>query len=168
MNFVIMTGTLLQDPEQRQSQDGKAYATGRIGVYQGKEQDGSYKPSIIFDFSCFGFDVNTIMMAKKGDSVTVAGRLQESTNVSQTNGQTYVNKRIVANNVNLNIKPQPTQPQVTQAQPATPYNMPSAPAQPQNVTPYNMPSAPAQPVYNNASTTMTNPYNNMYQDPFRS
>lgn len=153
MNFVIMTGTLLQDPEQRQSQDGKTYATGRIGVYQGKEQDGSYKPSIIFDFSCFGFDVNTIMMAKKGDSVTVAGRLQESTNVSQTNGQTYVNKRIVANNVNLNIKPQPTQPQVTQAQPATPYNMPSA---------------PAQPVYNNASTTMSNPYNNMYQDPFRS
>lgn len=153
MNFVIMTGTLLQDPEQRQSQDGKAYATGRIGVHQGKEQDGSYKPSIIFDFSCFGFDVNTIMMAKKGDSITVAGRLQESTNVSQTNGQTYVNKRIVANNINLNIKPQPTQPQVTQAQPATPYNMPSA---------------PAQPVYNNASTTMSNPYNNMYQDPFRS
>lgn len=153
MNFVIMTGTLLQDPEQRQSQDGKTYATGRIGVYQGKEQDGSYKPSIIFDFSCFGFDVNTIMMAKKGDSVTVAGRLQESTNVSQTNGQTYVNKRIVANNVNLNIKPQPTQPQVTQAQPATPYNMPSA---------------PAQPVYNNASNTIPNPYNNMYQDPFRS
>lgn len=153
MNFVIMTGTLLQDPEQRQSQDGKAYATGRIGVYQGKEQDGSYKPSIIFDFSCFGFDVNTVMMAKKGDSITVAGRLQESTNVSQTNGQTYVNKRIVANNINLNIKPQPTQPQVTQAQPATPYNMPSA---------------PAQPVYNNASTTMSNPYNNMYQDPFRS
>ena len=153
MNFVIMTGTLLQDPEQRQSQDGKTYATGRIGVYQGKEQDGSYKPSIIFDFSCFGFDVNTIMMAKKGDSVTVAGRLQESTNVSQTNGQTYVNKRIVANNVNLNIKPQPTKPQVTQAQPATPYNMPSA---------------PAQPVYNNASNTMPNPYNNMYQDPFRS
>ena len=148
MNFVIMTGTLLQDPEQRQSQDGKTYATGRIGVYQGKEQDGSYKPSIIFDFSCFGFDVNTIMMAKKGDSVTVAGRLQESTNVSQTNGQTYVNKRIVANNVNLNIKPQPTQTQ-------------------NNVT-YNMPSAPAQPVYNNASNTMPNPYNNMYQDPFRS
>lgn len=153
MNFVIMTGTLLQDPEQRQSQDGKTYATGRIGVYQGKEQDGSYKPSIIFDFSCFGFDVNTVMMARKGDSITVAGRLQESTNVSQTNGQTYVNKRIVANNVNLNIKPQPTQPQVTQAQPATPYNMPSA---------------PAQPVYNNASNTMPNPYNNMYQDPFRS
>lgn len=148
MNFVIMTGTLLQDPEQRQSQDGKAYATGRIGVYQGKEQDGSYKPSIIFDFSCFGFDVNTIMMAKKGDSVTVAGRLQESTNVSQTNGQTYVNKRIVANNVNLNVKAQP--------------------AQTQNVTPYNIPSAQAQPVYNNASNTMPNPYNNMYQDPFRS
>lgn len=148
MNFVIMTGTLLQDPEQRQSQDGKTYATGRIGVYQGKEQDGSYKPSIIFDFSCFGFDVNTIMMAKKGDSVTVAGRLQESTNVSQTNGQTYVNKRIVANNVNLNVKAQP--------------------AQTQNVTPYNIPSAQAQPVYNNASNTMPNPYNNMYQDPFRS
>lgn len=148
MNFVIMTGTLLQDPEQRQSQDGKTYATGRIGVYQGKEQDGSYKPSIIFDFSCFGFDVNTIMMAKKGDSVTVAGRLQESTNVSQTNGQTYVNKRIVANNVNLNVKAQP--------------------AQTQNVTPYNMPSAQAQPVYNNASNAMPNPYNNMYQDPFRS
>lgn len=153
MNFVIMTGTLLQDPEQRQSQDSKTYATGRIGVYQGKEQDGSYKPSIIFDFSCFGFDVNTIMMAKKGDSVTVAGRLQESTNVSQTNGQTYVNKRIVANNVNLNVKAQPAQTQ---------------PAQTQNVTPYNMPSAPAQPVYNNASNTMPNPYNNMYQDPFRS
>ena len=153
MNFVIMTGTLLQDPEQRQSQDGKTYATGRIGVYQGKEQDGSYKPSIIFDFSCFGFDVNTIMMAKKGDSVTVAGRLQESTNVSQTNGQTYVNKRIVANNVNLNIKPQPTQTQNNVT-----YNMPAQP--------YGVPSTPAQPSYNNASTA--NPYNNMYQDPFRS
>lgn len=155
MNFVIMTGTLLQDPEQRQSQDGKTYATGRIGVYQGKEQDGSYKPSIIFDFSCFGFDVNTVMMAKKGDSITVAGRLQESTNVSQTNGQTYVNKRIVANNVTFNVKVQ---------------NMSAnnAPVTSQNVTPYNMPSAQAQPAYNNASTTMANPYNNMYQDPFRS
>lgn len=155
MNFVIMTGTLLQDPVQRQSQDGKTYATGRIGVYQGKEQDGSYKPSIIFDFSCFGFDVNTIMMAKKGDSVTVAGRLQESTNASQTNGQTYVNKRIVANNVNLNVKAQPAQ-----TQNVTPYNMPAQP--------YGVPSTPAQPSYNNTSNTMPNPYNNMYQDPFRS
>lgn len=153
MNFVIMTGTLLQDPERRLSQDGKAYATGRIGVYQGKEQDGSYKPSIIFDFSCFGFDIDTVLAASKGDQITVAGRLQESTNVSQTNGQTYVNKRIVANNVTRNIKPQPIQNQPVQAQ---------------NVTPYNVPSAPAQPVYNNASTTMANPYNNMYQDPFRS
>lgn len=153
MNFVIMTGTLLQDPERRLSQDGKAYATGRIGVYQGKEQDGSYKPSIIFDFSCFGFDVDIVLAASKGDQITVAGRLQESTNVSQTNGQTYVNKRIVANYVTRNIKPQATQTQ---------------PAQTQNVTPYNMPSAQAQPVYNNASTTMANPYNNMYQDPFRS
>ena len=152
MNFVIMTGTLLQDPERRLSQDGKAYATGRIGVYQGKEQDGSYKPSIIFDFSCFGFDIDTVLAASKGDQITVAGRLQESTNVSQTNGQTYVNKRIVANNVTRNIKPQTTQ----------------QPAQAQNGVPYNVPSAPAQPVYNNASTTMTNPYNNMYQDPFRS
>ena len=153
MNFVIMTGTLLQDPEQRQSQDGKTYATGRIGVYQGKEQDGSYKPSIIFDFSCFGFDVDTVLAASKGDQITVAGRLQESTNVSQTNGQTYVNKRIVANNVTRNIKPQATQTQ---------------PMQPQPATPYNMPSTQAQPVYNNASSTMPNPYNNMYQDPFRS
>lgn len=153
MNFVIMTGTLLQDPERRLSQDGKAYATGRIGVYQGKEQDGSYKPSIIFDFSCFGFDVDIVLAASKGDQITVAGRLQESTNVSQTNGQTYVNKRIVANYVTRNIKSQATQTQ---------------PAQTQNVTPYNMPSAQAQPVYNNASNTMPNPYNNMYQDPFRS
>lgn len=153
MNFVIMTGTLLQDPERRLSQDGKAYATGRIGVYQGKEQDGSYKPSIIFDFSCFGFDVDTVLAASKGDQITVAGRLQESTNVSQTNGQTYVNKRIVANNVTRNIKTQATQTQ---------------PMQPQPATPYNTPSAQAQPVYNNASNTMPNPYNNMYQDPFRS
>ena len=155
MNFVIMTGTLLQDPEQRQSQDGKTYATGRIGVYQGKEQDGSYKPSIIFDFSCFGFDVDTVLAASKGDQITVAGRLQESTNVSQTNGQTYVNKRIVANNVTRNIKTQ-----ATQTQNNTTYNMPAQP--------YGVPSTPAQPSYNNASNTMPNPYNNMYQDPFRS
>lgn len=154
MNFVIMSGTLLQDPEQRQSQDGKTYTTGRIGVYQGKEQDGSYKPSIIFDFTCFGLDANTVLMAKKGDSITVAGRLQETTNVSQTNGQTYVNKRIIANNVNLNIKPQFTQNQPTQPQGVTPYTIPAQP--------YGIPNTPAQPSYNNTSTTIP------YQDPFRS
>lgn len=158
MNFVIMSGHLMQDPEQRQSQDGKTYMTGRIGVNQGKEADGSYKPSIIFDFSCFGYDVNIMSMAKKGDLVTVAGRLEERTNVSQTNGQTYVNKKIVANSVSLNVKPQPAMQQPAMQQPnVTPYNMPAQPtmqqsvmAQP-NVTPYNTP-------YNTTG----------YQDPFRS
>lgn len=153
MNFVIMSGHLMQDPEQRQSQDGKTYMTGRIGVNQGKEADGSYKPSIIFDFSCFGYDVNIMSMAKKGDLVTVAGRLEERTNVSQTNGQTYLNKKILANSVSLNVKPQPAMQQSN----VTPYNMPAQPIMQQpamqqpNVTPYNTP-------YNATG----------YQDPFRS
>ena len=160
MNFVIMSGYLLQDPIQRQSQDGKTYVTGRFGVSQGKDQDGEYKPSIIFDFSCFGYDANTMLLAKKGDLITVAGRMQQSTNVSQTNGQTYVNNRIIANNVFLNVKPQPINTQSATVNhytvPAQPYAVPAQP--------YAVPNTPAQPAYNNTSTTIVNPYN----DPFRS
>ena len=94
-----------------------------------------------------------MLLAKKGDLITVAGRMQQSTNVSQTNGQTYVNNRIIANNVFLNVKPQPIN---TQSATVNHYTVPAQP--------YAVPNTPAQPAYNNTSTTIVNPYN----DPFRS
>ena len=77
------------------------------------------KDSMFFDLVVFGRDAEILRdNTSKGSPILVSGRLEEETTISQTNGQTYVNKRIVCDSVNLLVKPavQQTQAQVVQPQ----------------------------------------------------
>lgn len=101
-NTIIITGNLVNDI-QTGERDGKIYAYDKIGVYNGKDKDGNQRDSMFFDFVCFGRDAELLRdMSKKGDQVTIAGRLEEDK--SEKDGKTYINKRVVCTNVTLNVK----------------------------------------------------------------
>ena len=107
MNFVLFSGHLVNDMTLQQNQQGKDYTFGKIGVYQGKDQNGQPKPSMFFDFVCFGFDAKDLVnLAHKGDLITVCGRLEETTSIGN-DGKTYVNKRIVCQSAKPCKKPEP-------------------------------------------------------------
>ena len=141
-NYVIFRGNLVNDTKVMQNQNGGISAFNKIGVYNGKDKNGEQRPSMFFDIVAFGRSAEQLRdMGAKGTPVIVSGRLEEEASVSQTNGQTYINKRIVCDNVNICIKPlqqaqvqaQPQQPTYTapvQAQPA--YTQPQYQAPVQN------------------------------------
>ena len=96
MNKIIVNGNLVDNIKVMTSNDGKLSAFGKIGVYNGKAKDGSQRPSMFFDLVVFGRDAEILRdNTSKGSPILVSGRLEEETTISQTNGQTYVNKRIV-------------------------------------------------------------------------
>jgi len=101
-NVILITGNLVNDIAVNES-NGKLYAYDKIGVYNGKDKNGNQRDSMFFDFVCFGRDAELLRdMAKKGDSVTVIGRLEEDKN--EKDGRVYINKRIVCSNVTLNVR----------------------------------------------------------------
>ena len=96
MNNILIQGNLVNDVTLGTSQDGKKYCYGKIAVNQGKDRNGVDKKAMFFDFTAFGYDAETLsMVAKKGDSIVLSGRLEEDE--SEKDGKTYTNKRIVAN-----------------------------------------------------------------------
>lgn len=101
-NVILMTGNLVNDIATNE-RDGKIYAYDKIGVYNGKDKNGNQRDSMFFDFVCFGRDAELLRdMAKKGDQVTLIGRLEEDKN--EKDGRIYVNKRIVCSNATLNVR----------------------------------------------------------------
>jgi len=101
-NMILMSGNLVNDITVNES-NGKLYAYDKIGVYNGKDKNGNQRDSMFFDFVCFGRDAELLRdMAKKGDPVTLVGRLEEDK--SEKDGRVYINKRIVCNNVALNVR----------------------------------------------------------------
>ena len=102
MNNIIITGNLVNDIATNEK-DGKIYAYDKIGVYNGKDKEGNLRDSMFFDFVVFGRDAELLKeKAKKGDQVTLMGRLEEDKN--EKDGKLYINKRIVCTNVTLNVK----------------------------------------------------------------
>ena len=96
MNNLTIQGNLVNDVTLGSTQDGKKYCYGKIAVNQGKDKDGVDKPAMFFDFTAFGYDAETLsMVAKKGDSIIISGRLEETK--SEKDGITYINKKITAN-----------------------------------------------------------------------
>ena len=88
---------------------------------------------MFFDLVMFGRSAELVRdNTDKGSLIIASGRLEEDTSVSQKNGQTYVNKRIVCDNVQVGVKPVQTNqaPQVP-VQPAAPqqYQQPMGYAQ---------------------------------------
>ena len=138
MNHVIFRGNLVNDTKIMNNQNGGISAFNKIGVYNGKDKSGEQRQSMFFDIVAFGRGAEQLRdMGTKGTPVIVSGRLEEETTVSQTNGQTYVNKRIVCDNVNICVKPV-QQPQVQQAQYTAGYAAP----QPQYQAPVQNAASP--------------------------
>ena len=118
MNQFIVKGNLVDNVKLTNNQNGNLTAFGKIGVYNGKDKEGNQRESMFFDIIVSGRDAEILRdNTQKGSPIIVSGRLEEDTSVSQTNGQTYVNKRIICNSVTPCIKPvvQQAQPQYTQA-----------------------------------------------------
>ena len=102
MNNLTVTGNLVNDIATNEK-DGKLYAYDKIGVYNGKDKDGKQRDSMFFDFVVFGRDAELLKdMAKKGDQVTISGRLEEDK--SERDGKVYINKRVICSNVTLNVR----------------------------------------------------------------
>lgn len=132
MNHVIFKGNLVNDTKIMNNQNGGISAFNKIGVYNGKNKNGEQRQSMFFDIVAFNKSAEQLRdMGTKGTPVIVSGRLEEETSVSQTNGQTYVNKRIVCDNVSICVKPiqrtsgqQPQYQQPNYAAPQTAYQAP--------------------------------------------
>ena len=127
MNQFIVKGNLVDNVRLTTNQNGNLTAFGKIGVYNGKDKEGNQRESMFFDIIVSGRDAEILRdNTQKGSPIIVSGRLEEDTSVSQTNGQTYVNKRIICNSVTPCIKPviQQAQPQYTQAPVQPVYTQP--------------------------------------------
>ena len=102
VNQIMISGNLVNDIATN-VKDEKLYAYGKIGAYNGKDKEGNQRESMFFDFIVFGRDAELLRdRAKKGDSVTLIGRLEEDT--SERDGKVYKNKRVICTNVTLNVK----------------------------------------------------------------
>ena len=70
INTVIFTGHLGRDPEEVQTAS-RTLTKGRLAVGQGRE-----KPTIWLDLACWSkYASEDLLKARKGDCVTVSGRL---------------------------------------------------------------------------------------------
>lgn len=111
-NQVIFNGNLVDNVRESVNQQGKLTVFGKIGVYNGKNQDGTQRESMFFDIVAFGRDAEILRdNTQKGSPIVVIGRLEKDKNVSQTNGQTYVNERIVCTSARPLLKPAQVQTQ---------------------------------------------------------
>lgn len=94
-NFVNLTLRAGQEAEGRYSEGGKFWARVRMALSQGKNEDGSYKPSLWLTVKGFtskeGVETipQTLSKLNKGDLAVISGRL--TYDVSSTNGKGYIN-----------------------------------------------------------------------------
>lgn len=97
-NHIIIQGHLTADPVYRQGENGKRSSIwGKLGVYQGKDNNGNDLPSMFIEFTAFGVEADTLAQyAHKGDLIVASGRFSEVQSQGQ-NGQVYTNKRVVGN-----------------------------------------------------------------------
>lgn len=138
INNLIIQGHLTADPVYRPGQNGgKSSCWGKIGVYQGKDQQGNDLGSMFIEFTCFGSEADTLaQVAHKGDLIVATGRFSETTSVGN-DGKTYVNKKVVGNAKMCYKNPNTQQ---ALAQPV--QQAPQAYQQPQQF--YSQPLQPAQ------------------------
>lgn len=106
INQIVISGNLTDNVRESVNQQGNLTVFGKIGVYNGKNQDGTQRESMFFDIVIFGKDAEIIKdNTEKGSPIVVVGRLEEDKTVSQTNGQTYINRRIVCTSARPLLKP---------------------------------------------------------------
>lgn len=77
VNSVTLTGRLTKDPELRTTSTDTSIASFGIAV-EGYKKDADEQPVNFFDVSVFGNFADVIVnKARKGDKVTLAGRLEQ-------------------------------------------------------------------------------------------
>ena len=141
MNFILLQGHLTADPVYRQGQNGgKSSCWGRMGVYQGKDQQGNDLDSMFVEFTCFGKNADDLaQLAHKGDLVIASGRFTETKSIGN-DGKEYINKKITGTaQVCHKVPTQGTQnvqyqqPQQSAYGQATPYGPPQYAQNPQYI-----------------------------------
>lgn len=96
INQIILQGNLVDNVRITNNTNGGITAFGKIGVYNGKTKEGTQRESMFFDIVVFNKDAELLRdTTTKGAPIIVMGRLEEDKSVSQSNGQTYINKRVV-------------------------------------------------------------------------
>lgn len=98
MNFIIQQGHLVDKPVYRPGQNGgKSSIWGKIGVYQGKDQQGNDLDTLFMEFTAFGSDADTLnAVANKGDLIVASGRYSVVKSTSN-DGREFTNHKIVGN-----------------------------------------------------------------------
>lgn len=140
-NNLTIQGHLTANPVYRPGENGKkASCWGKIGVYQGTDNNGNELESMFIGFTCFGSEAEAMKDAQVGELVVVSGRFTESKSVSD-DGREFMNKNVIGNarrcykvptqQVQQAPAAQPM-PQQTYAQPAQQYTNPQNP----NVNPW--------------------------------
>ena len=168
INHMVIQGHLTADPVYRPAENNKKSSIwGKIGVYQGKDNNGNDLPSMFIEFTAFGTEADTLAQyAHKGDLIVASGRFSETQSQGQ-NGQLYTNKRIVGNarmcyklpsqnrQQNQNTAGYVQQPQYAQPQPGNITTAQyQAQPQPGNITTAQYQAQPQQSAY--SQTTNAN------------
>ena len=142
MNNLIIQGHLTADPVYRAGQNGgKSSCWGKLGVYQGKDQNGNDLDSMFIEFTCFGAEADTLsQVAHKGDLIVASGRFTETKSIGN-DGREYLNKKVTGNAKmcykNPNAGQNTAQPVAAQPMPTQPVQQPVNYAQnPQNMNPW--------------------------------
>lgn len=144
-NNLIIQGHLTADPVYRAGQNGgKSSCWGKLGVYQGKDQQGNDLDSMFIEFTCFGSEADTLSQcAHKGDLIVASGRFTETKSVGN-DGKEYINKRVVGNArmcYKMATQQNATQPQYAQQpvqQYAQPVQQPQYQQAPNQMNPWGM------------------------------
>ncbi len=68
-NYVILTLQAIADAETKYGQSGKAWSHVRAFLSQGKNEDGSYKPSLFFEVKAFTKKDDKAEMSKEVEAL---------------------------------------------------------------------------------------------------
>jgi len=102
-NRVEIEGKLARDPDVKYFESGAFVVSFSVPVYQGKNQDGGYKPSVWKDVKAWGFEDAANL--RKGDRVHVVGQFgQDVWNDRQTGEERkkehiFVNRKFTGHEV---------------------------------------------------------------------
>jgi single-stranded DNA-binding protein len=83
--------------------DAKAYAYGKIGIYNGKDKEGKARESMFVAFVIYGRDAEYLRdLSNKGDRLLISGSLSEGK--TEKDGKEYINKKVFCNSAALCVK----------------------------------------------------------------
>lgn len=103
-NSVHITGRVTE-PELRYSASGKAFASFAVGLYEGKNDDGTYKDSSWVDVIAFGDMAEHVAEAfEKGDRVMVSGRLSQDRWEDKNTGAARTKLKVIADEVGVGLR----------------------------------------------------------------